>query len=801
MKKYYSKRQSINAVGLAILTALSTPIQAQDDALQEVIVTANKREQTLQDIPMNVTVLDSVAIEERGIYRPEDYLRSLAGVSTPGGDSYFIIRGLNTSVAQRSSGMTNTFVDEISQGITNLYDIERIEVLRGPQGTLYGSSAVGGTIRYITKQADPTTFAGNVTLEVLDKHLAKDTGYTLNGMLNVPLTDTLAFRVVGTSGKDPGFYQNIATGRKDVGTSEDKEYRLALRYVEGPVDVNLMYFARDRLDFGQKETGNADVPGTADIVDPSCTLSTSYYYGDTCTRIYALAGGDLTGYDPRLAFYSLTDEVFDVQSETLSLTASYDFGPVRATAILAKYNFEEYLITDWSRIDTDDLYRDELYLWGDADSESTEFRLTSQNEGPLQWTVGYFRTRYDDAGDRLQEWEVADLEGLDYIQSYMGFSSHSCAGGGFPAGDGCYSPSLYRGAFGQNSYRGLSTTGGLVYGSYIYYSYSKEEAYYGSLDYKIGDLTLTAGFRDFRIADGFKSSEYGIFYESDSNRGCAGDEAVGVTCSEENGKESDQRFKFALTYELTDDLTVFAVSSEGYRSGGNNAALPFFCANDPEAQGTFRRRYTSDSAQNNELGIKWRGPRFNINATVFQVDWQDIQVNVRPACGWTFTYNGGEAETKGIELEMGFDLTDRIRVDFAGSKLSAEITKDVPTLNATAGDRLPNVAEEQFSLGLSYSYAIRGMPGYARLDMNYYGDSYATFAEEEKNMSPSYSQANLNLGLEMNDTTRIQLSVSNLTDERTEAFRFAAESPSYRARNYLQWIRPRTIALSISKDF
>ena len=80
VKKYYSKRQSINAVGLAILTALSTPIQAQDDALQEVIVTANKREQTLQDIPMNITVLDSVAIEERGIYRPEDYLRSLAGV-------------------------------------------------------------------------------------------------------------------------------------------------------------------------------------------------------------------------------------------------------------------------------------------------------------------------------------------------------------------------------------------------------------------------------------------------------------------------------------------------------------------------------------------------------------------------------------------------------------------------------------------------------------------------------------------------------------------------------------------------
>ena len=131
---------------------MSSPIFAQ--GIEEIIVTANKREQTVQDIPMNISVITADAISERGIYNPEDYLRTLAGVSTPGGDTYYTMRGLNTGTAQVNSGTSNTFMNEISMGITNIYDVERIEVLRGPQGTLYGSNAVGGTIRYITSRND-----------------------------------------------------------------------------------------------------------------------------------------------------------------------------------------------------------------------------------------------------------------------------------------------------------------------------------------------------------------------------------------------------------------------------------------------------------------------------------------------------------------------------------------------------------------------------------------------------------------------------------------------------------------------
>jgi outer membrane receptor protein involved in Fe transport len=308
------------------------------------------------------------------------------------------------------------------------------------------------------------------------------------------------------------------------------------------------------------------------------------------------------------------------------------------------------------------------------------------------------------------------------------------------------------------------------------------------------------GLRDYEIADGYKSSEYGIFYESADNTGCGGDEAVGVTCSEEGGTESDDRAKFTLTYEVNDDLTLFAVSSAGYRNGGNNAALPFFCSSDPEAAG-FKRRYVSDEADNTEIGIKARGGNYRINATYFWVDWTGIQVTIRPACGWSFTYNGGEAETEGLELDFSYDLTENLALDFSGSWISAEITKDIESMGASAGARLPNIAEEQMSLGLSYTFEMLSRPTFARVDMNYYGDSYATFAESSEDMSPSYTQMNLNIGMALNDASRIQFSVSNLTDERTEAFRFSAESPGYRARNYLQWIPPRTWSISFSQDF
>ena len=797
-----------NQLTFCMSLMLFMPLSYAQDEIEELVVTANKRVESVQDIAMNVSVLTEDVITERGIYRPEDYLRSLAGVSTPGGDVYYTIRGLNTGTAQVTSGTTNTFVDEISGSLTNLYDVSRIEVLRGPQGTLYGSNAVGGTIRNILNKPNFDGVEGNVSIEISDKELADSNGYAYNGMINIPLSDKLAMRAVFTSASDPGIYQNVATGRKDIGTQEDEEYRIMLRYENGPLTINAVHLKKEKYDFGQKEKGNADKPGTSDIVDPNCAYSTAWYYGDTCTRVYATAGGDLEGYDQKLSFYSFQDEIAWETRTVNTVNVQYDFAKMSAKLIYAEYDNKDRYITDWSRIDTDDLYKDPLYLFSDSVNETTEFRLSSTSDGPFTWTIGYYNTEYEAQPNQAVEWEITDTEGLQYL-GYMWFSSHTdCTGSQVVmsnVGDGsCYNSALYNSPYGDTTYNLFpaagAVSGGLVYGSYSYYGYSEETAMFGQIGYTFGDLTVTVGLRDYEISDGYKSSSYGIFYESADNTGCGGDEAVGVTCSEESGTESDNRPKVTLTYEVNDDLTLFAVSSAGYRTGGNNAALPYFCSSDPEAAG-FKRRYVSDKADNTEIGVKARGGNFRVNATYFWVDWTGIQVTIRPACGWSFTYNGGEAETEGLELDFSYDLTENLALDFSGSWISAEITKDISTMGATAGDRLPNIAEEQWSLGLSYSFELFSRPSFARVDMNYYGDSYATFAEDPEDMSPDYTQMNFNLGMAINDESRIQLSVSNLTDERTEAFRFSAETPSYRARNYLQWIPPRSVAISYSQDF
>ena len=752
------------------------PLAYSQDEIEEVLVTANKKAQTAQEIPMNISVITEQSMIERGMTKPEDFLRTLAGVSTPGGDVYYTIRGLNTSTAQTSSGTTNTFVDEIGGSSMNLFDLERIEVLRGPQGTLYGSNAVGGTIRYITNKPNPDKMEAGFSVEYGVKSKSDDSIQNLNAMINVPITDNTAFRATFSSAEDPGIYQNIATERKDIGKQEDDTLRLTFLHEKGPLSVMARYIKLESDDFGQKEKGNADKPGSADIVDSACSYSTEWYYGDTCTRVYALAAGSNFSYDPEFAFYSFTDEQEQNETTVLTEVIKYDFGKFDAILIRADYDYETSAITDWSRIDTDDLYTDILYYNSSGSRDSTELRVSSK-PGNLEWTVGYYKERFDsDPG--ATEVEPTDADGFDYVTGYMGFTSHS----------GGYDPTLYPAPFNHPF---------LLYGSYNYYSYSEEKALFGQVDFKWDNFVLTAGLRDFELSDGFKGSEYGVFYEGDT--GCDGNAASGTTCSEENGSESDTRPKFTLSYIPDEDLTIFLVSSAGYRSGGNNAALPPFCANDPEASG-FSRRYKSDEAKNTEIGIKSRGDNYSLNATYFWVDWTGIQVTVRPACGWSFTYNGGEAETNGLELDFSYNLSSNLYLDFSGSFMSAEITNDIDSLGATAGDRLPNVAEQQYNVGLTYDFNVASNPAYARFDINHYGDSYATFAEDTEDMSPSYTKLNLNVGMEL-ENSYLQLSIDNLTDERTEAFRFSAESPGYRPRNYLQWIPPRSISVQYRYNF
>ena len=766
---------------------------AQD--VEEVIVTANKKEETLMEIPMNISVITEATLDERGILNPEDYLRSIAGVSTPGGSNYYTFRGLNTSTSQRSSGTTSTYVDEINGSLMNLFDVQRVEVLRGPQGTLYGSNAIGGTIRYITNKPDSSGSYGKVRVGYGNKRLAEDPETTVEAMYNMPLSDTIALRAVYSQVVSPGIYKNIQTG-KTVGEEDDQQLMLTLGIDDGRLNGFVRYYSANNKAFGILEPGQSK-PGSADVYVKNCPQASDYFYGTqswqsgdpTCSRLSAIAQEfdiDQSSYDPRYAHALAVDETEEVRTEMISATFNYDFEAFDAIVVYSDRKVTEDATTDWARIDMDDYVPAPLIVDGDqTHRKTTEVRLSSK-PGQFEWTVGYYQYEWNEEPNQVSQTQYAmDQDWLDYVTSI--------AAGLDPAD---YDATAYCPPFceGHEGYPYL------YYGSYTEYNWEEEKSYFGQFDYHLNDkLTLTYGIRDYELSDSSKTYQYGIFYMDEN--GCDGTDPAGTQCAELSGSESDTRQKFAISYLVNDDLTVYTTRAAGYRPGGNQAPLPPFCSSDETAQETWAPRYNSDEAETTELGVKARGENYSANVTYFEVDWDGIIISVTPGCGWSYNFNGGKAKTSGWEYELTYDLTDTFSVDFTGSNMTAVTSIDIESLGAAAGDRLPNTVENQWNFGATYETVILTVPSQARVDVNYYGDSFNTFAENPNSSSPEYTKVNFNLGMDINPNARLQLSVDNLFDKRTAAYIYAVDDTSWRPRNWMQWIPPRTVSVKYSYNF
>ena len=788
-------------INLMCCAFLLVPFVLISQEVEEVIVTANKKAETLQEIPMNISVITESALEERGITNPEDYLRSIAGVSTPGGSNYYTFRGLNTSTSQRSSGTSSTYIDEVSGSLMGLFDVERIEVLRGPQGTLYGSNAIGGTIRYITNKPDSSSAYGKIRVGYGDKVKANDPETSIEMMYNLPLSDSLAVRAVYSQLVSPGIYKNIQTGNT-VGEEDDSQLMITLGFNNGgKFKASLRYFNVSNKAYGILEPGQSK-PGSADVYVADCPQASSWWYnwdGDpTCARLSAISNfaaseadypnGDsvLTNYDPKFAHALAADESEDITREVFIANIKYDFGAFDANLIISDKTISEDATTDWARIDMDDYVPAPLIVDGDEYyQETTELRLISK-PGKFEWTVGYYSYKFNEEPNSISQTQYAiDKYWLDYVTEI--------AAGLDPAN---YYATAYCPPF-CDDHLGYPH---LYYASYTAYNEQEETSLYGQFDYNVNEkLTLTIGIRDYEIKDKSKSYQYGIFYMDST--GCDGNDPAGTDCSELSGEESDTRMKYAVSYAVNKDLTLYTTRAAGYRPGGNQSPLPPFCSSDETAQETWGPRFNSDEAETTEFGIKSRGNNYTANVTYFEVDWDGIIINVTPGCGWSYNFNGGKAETSGWEVDFTYALSDELSLDFAGSSMTAQTSIDIASLGAAAGDRLPNTVETQWNLGLVYDTTILSYPSYARLDVNYYGDSFNTFAENPNSSSPDYTKLNFNLGLDLNESSKLQLSIDNLTDERTEAYIYAVEDTSWRPRNWMQWIPPRTMTLKYTYSF
>ncbi len=319
----------ISSLACGTFGIYSAPVYAQDEeqvkddlVIEEVYITARKRQELLIEIPMNIAVVGAAEIENRNLINKEDVYRTIAGAASPQGQ--LILRGLSGG-NDSMPGTTTTFTDGVPFDFSNLYDVERVEVLRGPQGTLWGSNAIGGTVQVITKKPSTEAFEVGASINVTSEKNRDGLGTRASAFLNMPIMDTLALRVTGSSYTREGKIYNTFTGTS--GKESDHFIRAQLLWQPNDdTNVNLSFVnaysfstARTEADRSQPEyyydailTENQDSPYGYDVyLDfPSCPEG---------TERTGCRGGQLDGHSPKFAIWELMDPFDKFETNLVSL--------------------------------------------------------------------------------------------------------------------------------------------------------------------------------------------------------------------------------------------------------------------------------------------------------------------------------------------------------------------------------------------------------------------------------------------------------------------------------------------------
>ena len=743
--------------------------------LQEVIVTATRRAERLQDIPESITAFDSQAIAIRGLQQMDDYARLVPGLAIsdrePGGTT-IVFRGVTTSGLQFGSvSSSGLYLDEqpITQSGRNpdprLIDIERLEALRGPQGTLYGASSQSGTLRVITNKANPQEFDAWAEAQVSS---TSDGGisHDVSAMVNVPLVqDKLAVRLVGFTSEDAGFidrvlsdspggtYTNADVVDEDVNTVKTTGARASLRWdAADNVNATLGVIFQD-----VEADGHGDINrGAGDLAQVrfeeeglddkwyqvGLTLNAGLPFGD------AVVSASYFDRDFRYEA-DATDYEFTFNENAIAYdTPIYDFGgDPRGFAT----NHEETQITTF-----------EARLASRADSTSR-----------WAWIVGAFYSQ--EKGETAFD---SFVRGYENTPSFEYFSAYEEALTGNP----------------------LAPTERWFLGRYD--TELDQTAVFGELSFDVTDhFTITAGGRWFDYDRKFAQQQ-------EQPEGFSGFSRLdGNQKNSEDGTVS----KLNLTYKFDNDRLVYATYSEGFRVGGSNPLKP---------ASALPREYKSDELKNYEVGLKseWFDHRLRLNMSAYYMQWDDFSVQVedpQPAVFQLGFVNLPTAEIKGIETEFAVTFNEQWQLDGAVSYNDAK-TAEASTLSVTdedgnvftfavsEGARLPISPDWSGSVGLEFrpDMSLMQAQPFARFDYSYTGASVNSLEGIESVVSgnpverqEAYEIGNVRFGLESDRWTG-SIFVDNLWDERADLFISNRWAVPRQAVN-----RPRTVGINFHYNF
>jgi iron complex outermembrane receptor protein len=619
------------AASLLVAGSLTAPMAAGADVgglaspdngatLQEVVVTATKQKQSIDKVPISITALTQDQMDRAGIRSVDDVVRQTPGVDfsrSPFGG------GLGSTIAMRGilsttgASTTGVYIDDIpiqsranqenfiGDAFPQVFDLERVEVLRGPQGTLWGAGAEGGAIRFITPAPGLAAYSGYARTEVSDTEHGSPS-YEAGAAVGGPIVnDALGFRVSAWYRRDGGYVdrQNYETGAFDSRSNWQNSYvvHAALAWKPGDaVEVTPSLFYQD---VHLNDTGSIweslSNPAAGVFVNGHVLQqpTTDKFYLPGLKIEVALGAVDLTSISSY--FYRSEAQLADDTNFESVIWTGQPF------PVLPGQNAPSFIGTAQNIL-------------------SQELRLQSHDQdAPLRWTAGIF---YSDAREKDYN-EVQDLYLNDLIEQAFGLSLEQFFGTGLADG----------------KYTFVGTT----------LSYDKQLAGFGQLDYRIWrNLTLTAGLRVARTQFDFVQN-----YAGPVNYSGSGPAARTITGSQ---GESPVTPKVGLSYQVTPHELVYFSAGEGYRIGGANSPVPLnpACkANLAELGMTSSPlEYHSDDTWSYEIGFKDRGfdDRLLVEASVFHIDWKDIQQYVGlPSCGGIgFVANLGNVTSNGFDLQL-----------------------------------------------------------------------------------------------------------------------------------------------------
>jgi iron complex outermembrane recepter protein len=788
-------RFTVATTASIIALMASAPAWAQGGVAadeQEIVVTATLRETSLLDVPFSINAQTEQDIQRSAAQTVEDLSRNVAGLAVQNlgpGQNQVSIRGVSAGQIVRDQPgvkeQVGVYLDDSVISLSlftpdlDLFDLNRVETLRGPQGTLFGAGSVGGTLRYITNQPRLGRTEGmieaNVNLVAED-----DIGGALRGMINLPLGDAAAIRAVAYHTEYGGFIDALGpAGGDNVNGGRRTGGRLALRFEPADgisITPRVLYQQIRANGFNRQEVYNL--------------------YANPFTNAAAPGGRAPVTFGERQQ-YLLLRERFEDDTFLADLNVTADLGPVTLTSVTTYINRDILVSRDASALTgsvsvdlgfpaAGVLLPSNLVDTTDLETFTQEVRLASSNSGPFQWLVGAF---YSDV-DRFYRQRLP-TPGYDaFIDARFGAGTAAAVTNGFPLN----SP----------------------YNADLPYDI-RQTAIFGEASYQFGRVTLTAGGRYYDFSEEREFNSGGLFSNGDNDT--------------DETSSSGFSPRFIATWEAADDVRVNAQVSKGFRLGGVNDPLNIgLCG--PTDAATFGGfpSYDDETLWNYELGVRGQRRGLSFAAAAFYTDISNLQVTADAgSCSSRVVFNVAEAHTMGLEAELSATLAQGFSVSLSGSILEAELDSSVTTpagavvAGIREGNRLPSVPKFQLSASATYEWPVmENANAYLGASFQHVGSRYTQTGDQENNPRtfvhglafggapanaattldlrlPAYNYVNLSAGIDWDNGWGAMLYVNNLFDENA-LLSFDRERGG-RARLGFNIGQPRIIGLTVRRRF